>query len=145
LGGLNVPLGSRVYLDTAPVIYSVEKSDEYWPLMLPLWQSLQATRVEVVTSELTLLETLVYPLRISDKPLKIAYETLLTNTEIALRPISRDVIRLAAEHRAAYQLKTPDSIHSATAELFDCSTIITNDARFKRVPGIEVQILSELV
>ena len=59
MGRLDFLRGTRVYFDTAPIIYSVEKHDEYWFLLLPLWQFLKSGEIEIVTSELTLLETLV--------------------------------------------------------------------------------------
>jgi hypothetical protein len=63
LGQLSFPLAARIYLDTSPVIYSVEKHADYWQILVSLWQSLKSGKIEVVTSELTLLETLVQPIR----------------------------------------------------------------------------------
>ncbi len=42
MGRLDFLRGERVYFDTAPIIYSVEKHDEYWFLLLPLWQFLKS-------------------------------------------------------------------------------------------------------
>lgn len=144
MGRLNVSPGDRIYVDTAPIIYSVEKADEYWPLLLPLWQLLQDGQIEIVTSELTLLETLIHPLRLGDKVLSEAYEELLTNTEIQLLPISLDIIKRTAEIRSTHNLKTPDAIHYATAILSGCRVMITNDVAFRRLEDINVQILSDM-
>jgi hypothetical protein len=56
-------LFAKVYLDTSPIIYSVEKHADYWQLLTPLWQSLKASEIEVYSSGLTLLETLVQPIK----------------------------------------------------------------------------------
>ena len=56
MGQLTFPLYAKVYLDTSPIIYSVEKHADYWQLLTSLWQSLKANELEVYTSELTLLE-----------------------------------------------------------------------------------------
>jgi hypothetical protein len=63
LGQLSFLPRAKVYLDTAPIIYSVEKHVEYFPLLISLWQALKAKEIEVFTSELTLLETLVQPIK----------------------------------------------------------------------------------
>lgn len=40
MGTLNIPNSNLVYVDTSPVIYSVEKFPEYLPLLSPLWLKL---------------------------------------------------------------------------------------------------------
>ena len=66
MGSLSVPASGVVYVDTAPIIYTVERHADYEQLLLSLWEALDAGAIEVVTSELTLLETLVKPLRDGD-------------------------------------------------------------------------------
>lgn len=61
-------------MDTAPIIYSVEKHPEYWHLLQELWVSNERLEVEVLTSQLTLLEALVLPTRERDDRMKEAYE-----------------------------------------------------------------------
>jgi predicted nucleic acid-binding protein len=134
-----------VYLDTSPIIYSVEKHIDYWQLLSTLWQSLKAGEIEVYTSELTLLETLVQPFKQNNQTLISAYESLLTTTEINLLPISLDILRESAKLRAVQNLKTPDAIHAATAFSANCNYLITNDDGFKRVSNINIVILSDLI
>jgi len=145
LGQLSFPIHSTVYLDTSPIIYSVEKHADYWQLLTSVWKSLKAAEIEVFTSELTLLETLVQPIKQNNQPLISAYETLLTNTDIKLLPISLDILRESANLRAVQNLKTPDAIHAATAFSANCTHFITNDDGFKRLSNINVVILSELL
>ncbi len=118
---------SKVYLDTSPIIFSVEKHADYRQLMSSLWQSLKNRQIEVFTSELTLLETLVQPIRQDNQPLISAYETLLTNTDIALLLITLDVLRASADLRAGQNFKTPDAIHAAAAFSANCTYFVTND------------------
>ena len=70
MGSLSLPPSGIVYVDTAPVIYSVEKHADYWELLRPLWEASKTGRIEVVSSELTLLETLVGPLKQGDSELE---------------------------------------------------------------------------
>ena len=134
-----------VYFDTAPIIYSVEKHDDYWHLLLPLWQLLGSGEIRIVTSELTLLECLVQPIKQNNQSLITAYETLLTKTEIELFPVSSNILREAANLRARQNLKTPDAIHSATAQAANCAYLLTNDSAFRRLSKLQVIILSELI
>ncbi len=145
MGQLTFPPASKLYLDTSPVIYSVEKHTDYWQLLISLWQALKAGEIEVIISELTLLETLVQPIRQNNQILISAYETLLTKTEIELFPITLDILRESANLRAAENLKTPDAIHAATAKATNCQYFLTNDATFKRIQSLNVVVLGDLI
>lgn len=144
MGQLSIPSGSSVYIDTAPVIYSVEKHKDYWDLLIPLWQSAKKGEIELFTSGLTLLEVLVQPLRQENTGLVSAYENLLTNTEIIVQSITTDVLRSAARLRASDNFKTPDAIHAATALASGCTHFVTNDPTFTRLSSVNVIILRDL-
>jgi hypothetical protein len=64
MGQLEIPDGAIVYLDTAPIIYSIERRADYWQLLIPFWQKLQAGSITLISSELLILECLVMPLKI---------------------------------------------------------------------------------
>ena len=145
MGQLSFPPSARVYVDTSPVIYSVEKHADYWQILVSLWQSLKSGEIKVITSELTLLETLVQPIRQNNKILIAAYEALLTKTEIELFPITLDILRESANLRASENLKTPDAIHAATAAAANCQYLLTNDPAFKRIQTLDVIVLSNLL
>ena len=145
MGQLSFPPSARVYLDTAPFIYSVEKHVDYWSMLKGLWRSVQANDLAVVTSELTLLETLVQPIRENNQTLIEAYQTLLTKTEVVLFPITTEVLRASADLRALHNFKTPDAIHAATALTSGCGFLVTNDDVFRRLANIEVVLLGEFV
>ena len=145
MGKLTIPKNSKVYLDTVAIIYSVEKHADYWKCLIPFWQSLKAGQIAAYTSELTLLETLVQPLKLNNQNLVSAYETLLTKTDIFPVPISQDILRQSAELRAGQNFKTPDAIHAATAFSANCDYFITNDRGFNRLTNINVIILSDII
>jgi hypothetical protein len=44
VGSLIIPASGLVYADTQALIYTVEKHPVYFPLLLPLWQAVQAGR-----------------------------------------------------------------------------------------------------
>jgi len=61
------------------VIYSVEAHPDYWALLQPLWRKSQANQINIISSELILLETLVFPLRNNNMSLVSIYEDLFTD------------------------------------------------------------------
>jgi predicted nucleic acid-binding protein len=146
MGQLILPNAARVYVDTVTVIYAVEQTPTYGVLLNPLWNSLQARTLEVFSSELTLMETLVVPLRNSDTFLVDAYERLLRSPQMQLIPISQTILREAARLRASTpSLRTPDAIHIATATTSGCTQFLTNDRQLRTVTNLPVVILDEVL
>lgn len=145
MGSLTIPSTGLVYLDANPIIYSVEKHPLYWPLLQPLWQAAKGKAIEIVSSDLVLMETLVGPLKSGDVALASAYEQLFQQAQTRLFPMTHSVLREAARLRAATRLKTPDALHAATAQQVSCVQFISNDAGFRAVPGLPLVILDDLL
>jgi predicted nucleic acid-binding protein len=132
-------------VDTCAVIYFVEKIEPYHSTSRPLWDALAAGTQEVVTSELTLLEVLVKPLRAGDMAMASLYRNLLLSTLMfSSLPVDRATLEAAAMLRAGLNLKTPDAIHAASAQKAGCGLFVTNDAGFRKVPGLKVAVLAEV-
>ena len=101
MGQLNLPDGAIVYIDTAIIIYTLEGNEDYLASLEPLWDKFQSSNIELMTSELTLLETLVQPLKNNNSSLAAAYEEFLTASMIQLIPVSRSILKNAAQRRKA--------------------------------------------
>lgn len=147
MGSLTLPVGGVVYLETPAFIYTVEPHPLYAPLLRPIWQAVQAQSLQVITSEMALLETLVHPIRNQDSSLQAAYERLLLSTPgVQMVPLTQDVLREAARLRADIPgLRTPDALHAATALIAGCTLFLTNDAGFRRVHGLPLAILDDVL
>jgi predicted nucleic acid-binding protein len=145
MGSLTVPPSGLIYLDTNPIIYSVEKNPVYWLLLEPLWKAAKAGTVEIVSSDLTLMETLVGPLKSGDTALAHAYEQLFQQAQTRLLPITHPILHEAARLRATIKLKTPDALHLATAQLASCVQFVTNDVGFRSAATIPIVILDDLL
>lgn len=145
MGALILPADGRVHIDANILIYRVEALEPYATASATLWEALQRADCEVVTSELTLLEVLVRPVRERDETLATIYRNLLLDTVGFLCiPIDRGLLEVAATPRAERRMKTPDAIHAATALRMGASMFLTNDLAFRRVPGLNVVILGEI-
>lgn len=74
MGSLVLPTSGTVYVDTQVVIYTVERHPVYLPLLDLLWRAAQAGSITVVSSELTLMECMVMPMRTGNTMLRDAYD-----------------------------------------------------------------------
>lgn len=138
---LNVPETGAVYLDANCVIYSIERVAPFHEMLELLMRRAGSAEVSLVTSELTLLECLVKPLRDrNDKVVALFRAVLTASNEVRMLPITRSVIELAAKIRADHALRTPDALHAATA-IEARSTLISAEAAFGKVQGLKSVIL----
>jgi predicted nucleic acid-binding protein len=145
MGQLTPPPSGIVYVDANAVIYHVERIDPYYTTAAPLWDALDRGLAAVTTSELTLLEVLVKPLRLGNTALANLYRTVLLGTAgFTTVPVSRAILEAAALYRAVSGLKSPDAIHAASAVSIGCVSFVTNDVAFRRVAGLSVEVLSEI-
>ena len=145
MGSLTLPASGLVYVDTMTVIYTVERLPTYASLLQPLWLAAQAGSIGVVTSELTLMESLVGPLKNGNTVLEAAFEMMLLGADTRLLPITQPILRHAARLRATTKLRTPDALHAATSMDAGCALFVTNDFAFRVVPGLPVVILDDLL
>ena len=133
-----------VGIDTAIFIYYIEEHPAYFGLVNPLFEALDQNRCQGVTSTLTLLETLVVPYRAGDSVLANRYEALLSRSRgLRLVDLDRALLRAAARLRAAYSVKTPDSIQLAAALSRACVTFLTHDRPLSKVQGIRILQIGE--
>lgn len=144
MGQLNIPDGSIVYLDTSILIYTIEKFPNYLPLLEPMWEQLETGKIQAISSELTLMETLVLLFKNSNSLLINAYESILLAGEIRSISITQSILKKAAEIRANFNLKTPDAIHAATDILTNCTVFFTNDRGFDKVSALPVIIINDV-
>lgn len=145
MGQLNLPLNALVYVDTAILIYSVEGHSDYRELLRTLWLKHKASELAVISSELSLMEVLILPLRNNDTALVNDYQQLMLQGDMQLIPISQTILRDAAQLRATTNLRTPDAIHAATAMNTSCTLFLTNDRGFRGISHLSVVILQDVL
>ena len=125
-------------------IYHFENHEQLGPKAEPVLRAAEAGRCHLVTSMLTLLEILVVPKRLGLTSLCQRYRELLGSfPNLTLSPIDREVLEIASDLRAAYKIRTPDSIQLATAIRARADLFISQDGRLK-IDAIQVLSLDEL-
>ncbi|MBP0615989.1 type II toxin-antitoxin system VapC family toxin [Jiella mangrovi] len=118
-----------IYLDTNVVIRLMEYRDDE---VRSLLADLHERQGVVVTSELTLAEALVFPIKDDDQSMISHYESFLTTSDgVVVVPVTRAILRKSAEIRADFGSRTPDSIHVATALEAECHFFLTSDRRIR--------------
>lgn len=125
---------TSIYLDTNALIRLVETEDDLFDRLL---DNVRDQGDRLCTSEFTLAEVLVIPLRENDVEKVGVYETLFADeSAIAVIPVDRAVLRRSAELRAEDRGKAPDAIHVATAALSGCRILVSSDQRLRLPPGM---------
>ena len=137
--------GQVVGIDTAPVIYYIERNPRYIDLMHAFFQEVSRGECAVVTSVMTWLEGLVIPTRVGNRDLIRQYYDLLFYTRgITTYSLFPNTAKEAARLRAFHNIRTPDSIQMATAIIGGASIFLTNDIRLPSLPGLKTLVLENL-
>ena len=127
---------TRLYLDAAPVIYSVEQMAPY---AAAVNVRLSAPGVVRVASALTRLECRVKPLRSGNAAVLKDFDDFFAGSVAEIVALSRAVMDRATEIRAQFKFKTPDAMHLAAAVESACDVFLTNDHRLDSFTGITVE------
>ncbi|MFG1348061.1 type II toxin-antitoxin system VapC family toxin [Xanthobacter autotrophicus] len=138
----------RLYFDANTIIQIVEAqafvADDFRDAAV----SASGVGTTILTSELTLAEVLVKPLREQDFKLIVAYNNLLAGgaaSQIRTIPITREILGLAARVRnKRMSVKLPDAIHIATAEFSGCDAVVTADKRWGGATEIKLTDPNEI-
>jgi predicted nucleic acid-binding protein len=139
-------IGSRVCIDTAPLIYFVEKHPIYLRVVKPVFSEIELGHIEAFTSTITLLEVLVHPFRTNNQELAEKYrEILLASEHFTTFEILHQIAENASRLRAKYSLKTPDAIQIAGGVFYGADKFLTNDADLKKIQEIQVLVIDDFV
>ena len=145
MGSLDLPLSGLVYIDANCLIYSVERVEPYRTQLEPMWQQAQDGSLTIVSSPVLMLEALVKPLRDGNTEIEMQYRELFATNAVRLLEASYEVFEDAARIRADTGLKTPDALHAATALRVGCALFVTNDTGFRRVEGLPIVVLDDVL
>ena len=107
---------------------------------------LESPRAQAVTSTITMLELLVQPYRAADiDRVNKFYALLSTFPHLEWVAPSLRIVDIGAQLRAEHRLRTPDALQAATAISRRATGFVSNDPAFRRVAGLEVIVLDDLL
>src|SRR6266699_1517260 len=146
MGWVDSISGKVVGLDTAPVIYYIERNPRYIEMLRLFFQAVDRGDCSVVSSNVTFLEGLVIPIRQGNTDLVRQYHNLLFKTK-GLKTIFlvQQIAEEAASLRAVYKIRTPHSSKMATVIAMAAAFFLTNDQRLPAVPTLKILMLDDLL
>src|SRR5437899_2034332 len=132
-----LPLGARVTVDSAPIIYFLEDHPKLGARFAPLFDAAAKGAISIFVSTITLAEVLTGPLKAGNEILAAQYHRALgqsKNWEII--GVTEEIAVLAARIRALRKLRLPDAIQVATAVATASLALVTHDVDFAAVQEI---------
>ena len=136
---------SKIYLDTAPIIYFLENNVEYAQKIQSVIQDNAAFGCAFATSVATNIEYLPKPLSEGKQDLVYAFASLKKILNIESIELTEQISMIAVNLRTKYKgLKALDSIHIASAIASGCDAFFTNDKQLKQISELHILYLSDL-
>lgn len=135
-----------IYLDTCIFIFYFEANLKYADLCENIFENIEKNKIKIIASPLMLTELMVYPLK--NQQTKIADKWLnffKTCAWLEFKELTPQTALTAATIRANQNLKTPDSIHLATAIENNCQLFITNDLKYKELEELQILCLDDML
>ena len=115
-------------------------------MVRPFFEAVERGDIQVVKSTLTLTEVLVHPCKYGNRRLAEGYAHILLNSRnLKTLSVSPKIAMEAAQIRANYGLKTPDSIQLATARVGNATAFLSNDDGVDPIQGLELILLDRLL
>jgi predicted nucleic acid-binding protein len=149
VGGLREKLigAGAVGLDTSIFIYHLEANPTYAALTKTVFEGVEVSKFQGITSVITLMELTVLPWRMGHENIAREYEALLVNfPNLCIVDIDRNVARLAAKLRADFNILPADALQVAASLQSGARSFLTNDKRLAGLqPIIEILILDDFV
>ena len=123
----------RIFLDTAPVIYYIQKNEKYFEKVKQIFIALRMSKVQFVSSDITTAEACVYPYRLGRQEWLDKFNDFVREAPVEIIHTSDEIAHRTAQIRAQYpSFKTMDAIQIATALVGGCDGFLTNDKRLRQ-------------
>ncbi len=123
-----VAAAGRVGLDTNALIYFLDRTEPYYPLVATVFGLAEDGRVEIVVPALAETELLVGLIRRDNAAAQARLELLLDRFPgLTVASLDRAAAAAAARLRAALDLSTPDALLIGTAAAAGCRAVVGND------------------
>ena len=136
---------NKVFVDTAPFIYLIEKSDLYLQTTEDFFNYCLDNDKTILTSVITVEEYSVMPYRDNNTNLVADFHRLISATDTEVFCIDEKTADKAAQIRAKYKgFKAMDSLQLASAVINGADLFLTNDKQLKQFDEITVLTVGDL-
>ncbi|HEY1364530.1 MAG TPA: PIN domain-containing protein [Xanthobacteraceae bacterium] len=136
LGFRDLPPDALLLVDSAPIIFVLERNPKLAPRFRPLFEAQGAGRLRFAVTTVTLAEVLIGPLQAGEEALARRYRATLEQWQIV--ELTPDIAESAARLRVSFRLKLADAIQAASALAINAAALVTYDRDFSRVHSLRV-------
>jgi predicted nucleic acid-binding protein len=135
---------SKVYIDTNILIYILKNEISLRKEIKAFVELCELNNFEILTCDITITEFLTGIFKHNGEDLFGFYANMFEENELFKTvSISKEAYRMAARLRVLQNLKTPDSLHLATALYEKCTFFVTQDQRIGSHNTIQVVTLAQ--
>ena len=139
---------NKVFLDTAPFIYFIEKDSnnpQYFDNMKQFFEEGYRENKEFLTSVITMTEYFVFPYRNQKMSYIDNFYRLVDTLDMEIAEVDQEIAKKAAQIRAQYKnIKAMDALQLATACVTGCDLFLTNDKQLKQFAEIKCVTVDDL-
>ena len=139
---------NKVFLDTAPFIYFIEKDSnnpQYFDNMKQFFEEGYRENKEFLTSVITMAEYFVFPYRNEKMSYIDSFHRLVDTLDMEIAEVDQEIAKKAAQIRAQYKnFKAMDALQLATACVTGCDLFLTNDKQLKQFAEIKCVTVDDL-
>lgn len=139
---------NKVFLDTAPFIYFIEKDSnnpQYFDNMKQFFEEGYRENKEFLTSVITMAEYFVFPYRNQKMSYIDSFHRLVDTLDMEIAEVEQKIAKKAAQIRAQYKnFKAMDALQLATACVTGCDLFLTNDKQLKQFAEIKCVTVDDL-
>jgi predicted nucleic acid-binding protein len=128
--------GALVFVDSAPIIYTLESHPKLGERFAPLFERHERGEIALAVSTVTIAEVLAGPFAAGEEALARRYRGVLESWRVV--ELTSDIAESAARLRSQYRLRLPDAIQLATALAINADALVTHDRDFGKVRGLRV-------
>jgi predicted nucleic acid-binding protein len=134
-----------LFFDANALIYFIEGAEPFATRTRSALATLitQHRTLGAAVSRLSWLECRVQPLRDNELEVLSAFDTFFSRPDLKWVELTQQVVELATAIRVKHGLRTPDALQAASClQLGAQHVFLTGDKAFKKVSGLNAQILS---
>jgi predicted nucleic acid-binding protein len=132
----DLPDGSLVLVDSAPIIYLLEAHPKFASVFNSIFERQARGDLRFAVTTITIAEVLTGPLQSENEALAERYRAILESWQVVT--LTTHLAESAARLRASLRLKLPDAIQAASALAINADALVTHDRDFSRVRSLTV-------
>jgi predicted nucleic acid-binding protein len=131
------------FFDASALIYLIEGREPFAGKVRSALQSLADRHpgLRVAVSRLSWLECRVCPMQANDAATLRQYDDFFSRPDLLWQELTPQVVELATAIRVRHGLRTPDALQAACCLQLTEHVLLTGDAAFQRVAGLNVVVV----